>query len=86
MVVKIEEIVYTSKFEHEVKKIKDRSVKIEIEKRIRKILLDPESGKPLGYTLKGERTVRTTPYRLIYTIDKKKLILLRLEHRKEVYK
>jgi mRNA interferase RelE/StbE len=86
MVVKIEEILYTSKFEHEVKKIKDRGVKIEIEKRIRKILLNPEIGKPLSYTLKGERTVRITPYRLIYTIDEKKVILLRLEHRKEVYK
>ncbi|MCL4447431.1 MAG: type II toxin-antitoxin system RelE/ParE family toxin [Candidatus Thermoplasmatota archaeon] len=86
MVVKIEEILYTSKFEHEVKKIKDRVVKIEIEKRIRKILLNPEIGKPLSYTLKGERTVRITPYRLIYTIDEKKVILLRLEHRKEVYK
>ncbi len=85
MVVKIEEIVYTSKFERDVKRINDKGFKIKVEKHIRKIVENPEIGKPLSYTLKGERTIRISPYRLIYAIQQKRLVLLRLEHRKEVY-
>ena len=85
MVIHIDEIVYTSKFEHEVKKIKDTSVKDRLEKSIRKIVENPEIGKPLGYVLKGERTVRIPPFRLIYTISENRLILLRFEHRGNVY-
>ena len=36
MVIRIDEIVYTSKFEHDVKRIKDKSVKDRLEKNIRK--------------------------------------------------
>ncbi|MCL6089424.1 MAG: type II toxin-antitoxin system RelE/ParE family toxin [Candidatus Thermoplasmatota archaeon] len=85
MVIRIDEIVYTSKFEHEVKKIKDKRVKDRLEKSIRKIVENPEIGKPLSYVLKGERTVRIPPFRLIYTISENKLILLRFEHRGNVY-
>ncbi len=85
MVIHIDEIVYTSKFEHEVKKIKDKSVKDRLEKSIRKIVENPEIGKHLGYVLKGERTVRIPPFRLIYTISENRLILLRFEHRGNVY-
>ena len=54
MVIRIDEIVYTSKFEHEGKKIKDKRVKDRLEKSIRKIVENPEIGKPLSYVLKGE--------------------------------
>ncbi len=81
----IDEIVYTSEFEHEVKKLKDRKIKEKLGKHIRKLVEDPELGKPLRYTLKGERTIRIPPYRLIYAVMGKKLILLRFEHRKDVY-
>ncbi|QRF76482.1 addiction module toxin component, YafQ family [Thermoplasmatales archaeon] len=85
MVISINEIVYTSKFEHDVKKVKDKSFKEKIQKQIIKILENPEIGKPLRYALKGERTVRVSPYRIIYAVQRNKLILLRFEHRKEVY-
>ena len=81
----IDEIVYTSEFEHEVKKLKDRKIKEKLGKHIRKLVEDPELGKPLRYTLKGERTIRIPPYRLIYAVMGKKLILLRFEHRKDGY-
>ncbi len=85
MVISINEIVYTSKFEHDVKKVKDKPFKEKIQKQIIKILENPEIGKPLRYALKGERTVRVAPYRIIYAVQRNKLILLRFEHRKEVY-
>ncbi|MHB8548940.1 MAG: type II toxin-antitoxin system RelE family toxin [Thermoplasmataceae archaeon] len=85
MVVTIDEIVYTSKFEHDVRRLKDKGIKVRLEKNIRKIIENPEIGKPLSYALKGERTIRIPPFRLIYSISKNRLILLRFEHRSNVY-
>lgn len=83
--VEIKAIVYTEKFERDVKKIRDSSLKEKLEKQIRKIAENPEFGKPLRYGLKGELTMRVKPYRLIYTVHGERLILLRFEHRKSVY-
>ena len=81
----IKEIVWTEKFEKEFKKIKDRIIQDRIEKQIKKIKENPGFGKPLRHNLKGERTVRIDPFRLIYSIIGYKLYLLRFEHRKKVY-
>jgi mRNA-degrading endonuclease RelE of RelBE toxin-antitoxin system len=83
--VEIKSIVYTQKFEQDVKKLRDGLLKKRLEKQIRKIVDDPETGKPLRYGLKGEWTVRIPPYRLIYAFQGNRLILLRFEHRKSVY-
>ncbi len=85
MVIPITSIVYTSKFEHEVKKVRDKKIKERLEKNIKIIIENPEIGKPLRYALKGERTIRIAPFRLIYAIDGNSIILLRFEHRSEVY-
>jgi len=39
----------------------------------------------LRYGLKGEWTARVKPYRIIYAVQIDTLVLLRFEHRKEVY-
>jgi mRNA-degrading endonuclease RelE of RelBE toxin-antitoxin system len=83
--VEIKSIVYTQKFEQDVKKLRDGLLKERLEKQIRKIVDDPEAGKPLRYGLRGEWTVRIPPYRLIYAFQGNRLILLRFEHRKSVY-
>jgi addiction module RelE/StbE family toxin len=83
--VGIREIVYTEKFERDVKKVRDSSLKGRLEKQVRKISENPEFGKPLKYGLKGEWTIRVPPYRLIYAVRGDRLILLRFEHRKNVY-
>ena len=83
--VEIKEIVYTDKFERDVKKIRDNLLREKLQKQVRKIVDDPEFGKPLRYGLKGEWTIRIAPYRLIYAIQGDRLILLRFEHRKNVY-
>ena len=85
MVAEIKTIIYTQKFERDVKKIKDSFLKEKLEKQIRKVIENAESGKPLKYGLKGEWTMYVRPYRLIYAIQGDRLILLRFEHRKEVY-
>jgi len=82
---KIREIIWTQKFEQEFKKIRDRATQDKLEKQIRKVYENPNFGRPLRYDLKGERSVYVKPYRLIYKVEGDKLILLRFEHRKEVY-
>ena len=83
--VEIREIVYTRKFERDVKKIRDSSVKEKLAKQIAKVAENPEFGKPLRYGLKGEWAIRVKPYRLIYAVQGERLVLLRFEHRKDVY-
>ncbi len=83
--VDIKVIVYTQKFERDVRKIRDNSIKDRLRKQTEKIAADPDLGKPLKYGLKGEWTIRIKPYRLIYAVQGDRLILLRFEHRKEVY-
>jgi mRNA-degrading endonuclease RelE of RelBE toxin-antitoxin system len=83
--VEIEEIVYTEKFERDVRKVRDSLLKEKLEKQIRKVAENPDFGKPLRFGLKGEWTIRVAPYRLICAVQGDRLILLRFEHRKDVY-
>ena len=83
--VEIGFIVPTLKFERDVKKIKDKALKEKLQKQIDKIAENPSLGKPLRYGLKGEWSTYVKAYRLIYKVEGDKLILLRFEHRKEVY-
>ncbi len=78
-------VVYTEKFEKEVKKL-DNSVKCRLFPKIEKIIKNPEIGKPLRYNLKGERTIYIKPFRIIYSFFEDTIYFLRCEHRKEVYK
>lgn len=83
--VEIKKIVYTQKFERDVRKIRNNSVKERLGKQIEKVAESSEPGKSLRFGLKGEWTIRVPPYRLIYAVQGDRLILLRFEHRKEVY-
>ena len=78
-------VLWTQKFEQDFKHVKDLITRKRILKQIRKVAESPETGKPLKYSLKGERTVYIKPYRLIYSLSSDTLILLRFEHRKKVY-
>lgn len=84
--VVIREVVWTKKFERELRKLKDKTVKDRVKEQIEKILDKPEAGKPLRFALKGERSVYVPPYRLIYAVQGATLYLLRFEHRKVVYR
>jgi addiction module RelE/StbE family toxin len=83
--VEIRFIVHTASFKHDVKKIKDKTLKERLRTQIQKVTENPKFGKPLKYSLKGEWSIRIKHYRLIYKVEGDKLILLRFEHRKDVY-
>ena len=84
--VVITEVIWTKKFEREVKKLGDKSLKHRVKEQIEKILDNPETGKPLRFALKGDRSVYVPPYRLIYAVQGTTLYHLRFEHRKVVYR
>jgi len=83
--VKINFVIPRDKFETEFRKIKDKGMKDKLKKQIAKIIENPGFGKPLRYSMKGERTIYVKPYRLIYSVEGDKLILLKFEHRNHVY-
>lgn len=76
-------ITPSNKFIKDIKKL-DNFERDKLEKQIRKIVENPEIGKPLKYK-RGERSLYIKPFRLIYTIIHKDIILLKFEHRKNVY-
>lgn len=84
--VVIRKVVWTKKFERELRKLRDKTTKDRMKEQIEKILDNPETGKPLRFALKGERSVYVPPYRLIYAVQGTTLYLLRFEHRKVVYR
>jgi len=55
-----------------------------LEKQIKKIIENPNVGKPLKYK-RGERSLYLKPFRLIYSIRGDEIILLKFGHRKNVY-
>lgn len=83
--VEIKKVVWTKAFERQVRRVKDSAVKNRIKKKTQEILENPEIGKPLRFELKGERSIRIPPYRLIYAAVGDTLYFLRVEHRKAVY-
>jgi mRNA-degrading endonuclease RelE of RelBE toxin-antitoxin system len=65
--VKVE---YSDIFKRAVSKIKDASVREQIEKLLYKIKDNPEIGKPMKYDRKGTREVYVGSFRLSYSYDK----------------
>jgi len=84
--VVIREVVWTVRFERELRKLRDKAIKDRVKKQIEKVLDSPEIGKPLRFALKQERSIYVPPYRLIYAVQGETLYLLRFEHRKAVYR
>ena len=64
-----------------------KSIKTQIKKAIEsKLMTRPDTyGKPLRSTLKNNRTLRVGDYRVIYTIEKNKVIIWMIGHRSVVY-
>ena len=76
-------IIPSKEFKKGIKRL-DLFLREKLEKQIKKIILNPEIGKPLKYK-RGERTIYVKPFRLIYAVKNDQLFLLKFEHRKSVY-
>ena len=66
-------------------KIKDNHLKEQVKKQIKKIIDNPEIGKPMRYGRKGTREVYMSLFRLSYSYLKEsnKIIFLELYHKNE---
>ena len=64
-----------------------KNMKERIRKAIeQKLMTEPvKYGVPLKRSLQGYRKLRVGDYRVIYRIDKKNIIILKIGNRKEVY-
>ncbi len=80
------QIIFSEEFKKDFKKIKDKSMRLNLIKHIKKLGQLPESGKPLKYGLKGHRSARIPPFRIIYRLENNKIIVNCFDHRKNVYK
>lgn len=80
------QIIFSEEFKNDFKKIKDKQTRLKVLKHLKKIEHLPESGKPLQYELKGHRSIRIPPFRIIYRIEQDKIIINCFDHRKEIYK
>lgn len=64
------------------------NIKSRLQKAIeQKLLRDPiKYGEPLRRSYQGYRKLRVGDYRIIYRVDSNEIIILKIGHRKEVYK
>lgn len=77
------EIEYPPDFLSLLRKIKNHAGKEKVKKQIRKIIENPEIGKPMRYVRKGTREVNLGSLRLSYAFEENKLIFLDLYHKDE---
>ena len=61
--------------------------RLKIRQALREIVADPFSGKKLSGKREGQYSIRVWPYRIIYIIKKKELIIfvIDIDHRQGVY-
>jgi addiction module RelE/StbE family toxin len=76
---------YKEDFLKSLKKMRDQAAKLRIKKQVKKIIENPEIGKPMMYERKGTRELYVSPYRLAYSYSKEenKIIFLDIYHKDE---
>ncbi|MDD3092149.1 MAG: type II toxin-antitoxin system RelE/ParE family toxin [Methanoregulaceae archaeon] len=78
-------VLYSPTFEKTIRKMKDGRTKERLKAQIKKIVRNPEIGKPMRYSRKQTREVYVPPFRLSYCYNGQKdiLIFLALYHKDE---
>ncbi len=76
---------YNPLFERIIGKLKNKVLVKKVKNQIKKIIEDPEIGKPMRYDRKGTREVYVKPFRLSYAYLKEedKIVFLDLYHKDE---
>ena len=82
MVIQVD---YSPNFTRIIQKIKDAALKEKVKGQIRKIIENPEAGKPMRFERKGTRELYVAPFRLSYAYlkEESKIVLLDLYHKDE---
>ena len=66
------DVIFDEHFKRTISKIKDQNVQKSIKSKIRKIVENPEVGKPMRNVRKGTREVYQGSFRISYTYQKEK--------------
>ncbi|MEM3555599.1 MAG: type II toxin-antitoxin system RelE/ParE family toxin [Candidatus Micrarchaeia archaeon] len=82
----VKNIVFTNNFERSIRKLKDAALRERIKKKIAEIVERPETGKPLRFQRKGERSVKISPFRIIYALQGDTIYFLDFDKRNKVYR
>lgn len=78
-------VIFDDKFQNVFYKIKDNLLKEKIKKQIRKIVNNPEVGKPMRNVRKGTLELYIEPFRLsyVYHVEKETVEILDFYHKKK---
>jgi addiction module RelE/StbE family toxin len=81
-------VVFSSHARRQFEKIRERAVQDRVARSLEALALTPLEGKPLQGDLAGCRSYRVGDYRIVYQWLTKTQVLgvLRVDHRKEVYR
>lgn len=78
-------IIFSDEFKRDFQKIHDKTTRLRIIKQLKKLAEMPETGKPLKYEWKHHRSVRVTPFRIIYRLKEDTILINCFDHRKDAY-
>ena len=80
------EAIFSDEFSKQMDKIKDKATLRKLQKAVENILANPEKGKYLSRELAGKKSVRVTPFRLIFEPKENFVVFHAFEHRSKVYR
>ncbi len=80
------EVVYTLTAKSAIRKL-DPGTRNKVRAAVDELSKDPLQGKPLSFTLKGLRSWRTGDWRLIYSAEAERVVVVvvTVGHRRDVY-
>ena len=79
------EAIFTGEFVKQKNKIRDTFTLLRLQKAVENILSNPHKGKFLSRELAGKKSVRITPFRLIFEVKENQIIFHTFEHRGKAY-
>lgn len=81
-------VVFSSHARRQFEKIREGQVRERLARALETLAVAPLEGKPLQGDLAGSRSCRVGDYRIVYQVlaQQKVLGILRIDHRREVYR
>ena len=79
------EAVFSDEFARQKSRVKDGAMLARLQKAVEAVIRNPEKGKFLGRNLAGKKSVRITPFRLIFEPKANVVIFHTFDHRGKVY-
>ena len=78
--------LFTNEFKKQMSKIKDQATLERLRRAVENVLASPEKGKFLGGALTGKKSIRLTPFRLVFEVLPDGVVFHTFEHRKWAYR